>query len=105
MNDGHLDAKTDYIQCDMKDRRQSWQKHDTEDKTENVQQKTKHQKTDERPRTETESLQTTTKTKDLELTKDPFASSTRLWYIPTDLTNKLGLSTMTRNLPITELCV
>jgi len=82
--------------------RQIWQKHDTEDKTE---QKTKRQKTDVRPTNETESLQRTNKTKDLELTKDPFASSTWLWNILTDLTNKLGLSTMTRNLPITELCV
>jgi len=106
MNDGHLDAKTkDYRLCDMKDERQSWQKQDTKDKTEHLQQKTKWQKTKIKPRTENEQLQTTDKTKDLEMTKDLFASSTRLWYIPTDLTNKLGLSTMTRNLPITELCV
>jgi len=63
----------------MKDERQSDRNMILKDETEHLEQETKRQKTEERPRTENDkTLQMTNKTKDIELTKDPFASSTRL---------------------------
>lgn len=70
----------------MKDERQSDRNMILKDETEHLEQETKWQKTEKRPRTDNnKNLTNDKKTKDLEMTKDPFASSTRLWNIPTDL--------------------